>query len=235
MKDKKGGMYVPIYLEWLDVTQDLTAEEKGNLIDAVVAYAAGVEYEHLLTGGVRIAFRFLKGQVDRNREISEIRRNARQNKDDQPESEEDEREQNGTNGNKTEQTGTKLPKEKEKEEEKEKDKDKKRFNPPTLEEVTAYMKEIGCDVDPQYFLDYQEARNWVLSNGKKAKDWKAVIRTWKHNDFKRQPTTGTSGAKKVVAQMYTQSDYTGVQEEVEERWLDQVRNAINMETGRKNA
>ena len=231
MKDKKGGMYVPIYLEWLDVTQDLTAEEKGNLIDAVVAYAAGVEYEHLLTGAVRICFRFLKGQVDRNREISEIRRNARQNKDDQPESEEDEQEQNGTNGNKTEQTGTKLPKEKEKEEEKEKDKDKKRFNPPTLEEVTAYMKEIGCDVDPQYFLDYQEARNWVLSNGKKAKDWKAVIRTWKHNDFKRQPTTGTSGVKKVVAQMYTQSDYTGVQEEVEERWLDQVRNAINRETG----
>lgn len=235
MKDKKGGMYVPIYLEWLDVTQDLTAEEKGNLIDAVVAYAAGVEYEHLLTGAVRICFRFLKGQVDRNREISEIRRNARQNKDDQPESEEDEQEQNGTNRNKTEQNGTKLPKEKEKEEEKEKDKDKKRFDPPTLDEVTAYMKEIGCDVDPQYFLDYQEARNWVLSNGKKAKDWKAVIRTWKHNDFKRQPTTGTSGVKKVVAQMYTQSDYTGVQEEVEERWLDQVRNAINRETGRKNA
>ena len=231
MKDKKGGMYVPIYLEWLDVTQDLTAEEKGNLIDAVVAYAAGVEYEHLLTGAVRICFRFLKGQVDRNREISEIRRNARQNKDDQPESEEDEQEQNGTNGNKTEQNGTKLPKEKEEEKEKEKEKDTKRFIAPTLDEVTAYMKEIGCDVDPQYFLDYQEARNWVLSNGKKAKDWKAVIRTWKHNDFKRQPTTGASGVKKVVAQMYTQSDYTGVQEEVEERWLDQVRNAINRETG----
>lgn len=31
--------YVPIFFDWLDVTQDLTAEEKGNLIDAVVAYA----------------------------------------------------------------------------------------------------------------------------------------------------------------------------------------------------
>ena len=46
--------YVPIFFDWLDVTQDLTAEEKGNLIDAVVAYASGAEYEHLLTGGVRI-------------------------------------------------------------------------------------------------------------------------------------------------------------------------------------
>lgn len=32
--------YVPISLEWLEVTQDLSAEEKGNLIDAVVAYVA---------------------------------------------------------------------------------------------------------------------------------------------------------------------------------------------------
>ena len=30
--------YVPIYFDWLEVTQDLTAEEKGNLIDAVVLF-----------------------------------------------------------------------------------------------------------------------------------------------------------------------------------------------------
>ena len=30
--------YVPIFFDWLDVTQDLTAEEKGNLIDAVVMF-----------------------------------------------------------------------------------------------------------------------------------------------------------------------------------------------------
>lgn len=208
MKDKKGGVYVPIYLDWLEVTQDLTAEEKGNLIDAVIAYASDLEYEHLLTGAVRICFRFLKGQVDRNRELSETRRNARMNKDELPETNENKTEQNGTNGNKTEQNGTKLPKEKDKEEDKEKEKDKKRFDPPTLDEVTAYMKEIGCDIDPQYFLDYQEARNWVLSNGKKAKDWKAVIRTWKHNDFKRSAST----PKPVVAQKYEQRDYDDEQE-----------------------
>ena len=205
MKDKKGCAYVPIYLDWLDVTQDLTAEEKGNLIDAVIAYASDLEYEHLLTGAVRIAFRFLKGQVDRNKELSETRRNARMNKDELP----------GTNENKTEQNGTKVPKEKDKEEDKEKEKDKKRFDPPTLDEVTAYMKEIGCDVDPQYFLDYQEARNWVLSNGKKAKDWKAVIRTWKHNDFKRPAST----PKTVVAQKYEQRDYDDEQEAAFRRML----------------
>lgn len=30
--------YVPVYFDWLEVTQDLTAEEKGNLIDAVLMY-----------------------------------------------------------------------------------------------------------------------------------------------------------------------------------------------------
>lgn len=220
MKDKKGGMYVPIYLDWLDVTQDLTAEEKGNLIDAVIAYASDLEYEHLLTGAVRICFRFLKGQVDRNRELSETRRNARMNKDELPGTNENKTEQNGTNDNKTEQNGTKVPKEKEKEEDKEKEKDKKRFDPPTLDEVTAYMKEIGCDVDPQYFLDYQEARNWVLSNGKKAKDWKAVIRTWAHNNFSRK----TPERKVVNAQQYSQRDY-------ENEDAEAFRRMLAMETG----
>ena len=35
-------------------TQDLTCEEKGNLIKAVVNYACGREYEHLDTGTVSI-------------------------------------------------------------------------------------------------------------------------------------------------------------------------------------
>jgi len=52
---------------------------------------------------------------------------------------------------------------------------------PTLSEIKAYCLEIQFDLDAQHFLDYQEARDWVLSNGKKVKNWKAVIRTWKKN------------------------------------------------------
>ena len=96
--------YVPIFFDWLDTTQDLTAEEKGNLIDAVVSYAAGFEYEHLLSGASKIAFRFLKGQVDRNAAISDIRRQARENKKAQETSSNNKTEQNTTNDNKTEQT-----------------------------------------------------------------------------------------------------------------------------------
>ena len=89
MKDKQGNPYVPIYFDWLEQTQDLDPEEKGNLIDAVIMYASGQECDHLLNGGAKIAFRF-----GRNR-----------NKLDQT----------GTKRNKPEQTGTnrnKYPKRK---------------------------------------------------------------------------------------------------------------------------
>ena len=201
--------YVPIFLEWLDVTQDLTAEEKGNLIDAVVSYAAGLEYEHYLCGACKIAFRFLKGQVDRNAAISDIRRQARQGKT----------QQTVTNDNKTEQTESKLPKEKEKEKEKEKNKDKKdsdpprRATPPTVAEVAQYCRERGNGIDAEYFVDYYAARGWALSNGKQVKDWRACVRTWEKNGFRTKPQSN------VPAQQYHQRDYTGAQEEALERMM----------------
>ena len=59
------------------------------------------------------------------------------------------------------------------------------FTPPTLEEVKAYCIERNNNIDAEYFIDFQEARGWVLSNGKKMKDWKATIRTWERNSYNR--------------------------------------------------
>ncbi len=68
--------YIPIFLDFNETTQDLTDEECGRLIRAVVRYANGEETEPLLTGAERIAFRFMKGNVDRNLELSSIRARA---------------------------------------------------------------------------------------------------------------------------------------------------------------
>ena len=209
--------YVPVFFDWLDVTQDLTAEEKGNLIDAVVAYASGKEYEHLLTGGCRIAFRFLKGQVDRNNAISDARSEARKNKP----------EENETKDNKPEQNETNSPKEKEKEKDKEKENDKerdkkqqKRFTPPTVEEVADYCKELGFQLDPQYFIDYYTARGWELKPGQKVKDWRACVRTWRKRDSK-QPV------KIVNAQCYEQRDYTGIQDDLIKKQSERIMKRLN--------
>ena len=78
-----------------------------------------------------------------------------------------------------------------------------RFTPPTLEEVKAYCIERNNNIDAEYFIDFQEARGWVLSNGKKMKDWKATIRTWEKNNFNRKTVNKNSkeGAINVVKEL----------------------------------
>ena len=59
------------------------------------------------------------------------------------------------------------------------------FKPPTVEEVKEYCIERNNNIDAEYFVDFQEARGWILSNGKKMKNWKATIRTWERNNYNR--------------------------------------------------
>ena len=54
------------------------------------------------------------------------------------------------------------------------------FQIPTLEEVTAYCKERGNTVDPQYFIDHYAANGWKVGKTKMV-DWKAAVRTWERN------------------------------------------------------
>ena len=63
----------------------------------------------------------------------------------------------------------------------------KKFVPPTLDEVTAYAKERGINVDPQGFIDFYESKGWMVGKSK-MKDWKAACRraaNWETNKSKR--------------------------------------------------
>ena len=59
----------------------------------------------------------------------------------------------------------------------------RRFIPPTVEEVAAYVAEKGYDVDPQHFVDFYTSKGWMVGSNK-MKDWKAAVRTWVRNDSK---------------------------------------------------
>lgn len=102
--------YLPLFLDFNETTQDLTDEECGRLIRALVDYANGEAYEHHLTGAEKIAFRFMKGLIDRNASLSEKRARAgsTRNKPEQNITNDNKTEQNITNENKTEQTETKI-------------------------------------------------------------------------------------------------------------------------------
>ena len=68
---------------------------------------------------------------------------------------------------------------------------RKHFKPPTLQEVTDYCNERGNNIQAQHFIDYYEARNWMLGKTK-MKDWKAAVRTWERNEPLPQPKRKTT-------------------------------------------
>ena len=51
----------------------------------------------------------------------------------------------------------------------------KKFAPPTLEEVTAYVHERQSKVDPQGFIDFYASKGWMVGKTP-MKDWKAACR-----------------------------------------------------------
>ena len=70
----------------------------------------------------------------------------------------------------------------EKEKEKKKEIEKKRFVPPTLEEVRAYVKERNSLVDPIKFFEYYETGGWKDSKGNPVRNWKQKLLTWEKKD-----------------------------------------------------
>lgn len=68
----------------------------------------------------------------------------------------------------------------------------RRFTPPTLDDVLAYVRERGSDVDPKRFLDFYASKGWMVGKNP-MKDWKAAVRTWENRedtDNSSKPTPG---------------------------------------------
>ena len=57
----------------------------------------------------------------------------------------------------------------------------KRFVPPTLDEVQAYISENNFIIDAQKFIDYYQSNGWIVGKTK-MKDWKATVRGWERRE-----------------------------------------------------
>lgn len=64
---------------------------------------------------------------------------------------------------------------------------RKRFIPPTLNEVRAYVNEKGYTFDPEYFHAHYEQQDWRRSNGQKLSSWKSACVTFQKNEDKFNP------------------------------------------------
>jgi len=52
------------------------------------------------------------------------------------------------------------------------------FIKPTTEQVTAYAKSIGFNLDGRVFCDFYDSKGWSVGKSRMC-DWKAAVRTWK--------------------------------------------------------
>lgn len=67
-----------------------------------------------------------------------------------------------------------------------------RFVPPTVEQVAEYVRSRGSSVDPQGFIDFYEAKGWMVGRTP-MKDWKAACRNTESWERWKKPDGGGKG------------------------------------------
>jgi len=82
----------------------------------------------------------------------------------------------------------------------------KRFIPPTIEEVQAYCKERNNNVDPEQFINFYSAKDWMIGKNK-MKDWKAAVRTWEKRSGNQSTTQPKHKYNQYPQRTYTDTDY----------------------------
>ena len=82
----------------------------------------------------------------------------------------------------------------------EKESKPKRFTPPTLEELKAYIDENNYNVDAERFMDYYESNGWMVGKNK-MKDWKATVRRWARTN-KETPKPSKDNLLDDIEQIY---------------------------------
>ena len=75
--------------------------------------------------------------------------------------------------------------EKDKEIEKRDRKKSKKFVPPTLEEVKAYIAEKGYHVDAEFFWNYYDKGQWMRKDGTPVLNWKQTLVTWEKKESEK--------------------------------------------------
>ena len=173
--------------------------EKGNLLDAMMAYAfRGEDTE--FSGNERFVWPALRRHFDQCAAYTDTRREngakggRPKTKNNQAETSVSENNQ-GTTFGLDEKTIKEQEQEQEQEQEHIQEQEQgvtvkraqaRRFTPPTIEEVRAYCQERRNHVDPQRFINHYSSNGWRVGKNP-MKDWKAAIRNWEGNEY----TSGT--------------------------------------------
>ena len=105
---------------------------------------------------------------------------------------------------------------------------RKRFEKPTLSQLTQYCLERNNNVNAEQFYDYYESNGWKV--GKNAmKDWKACVRTWERNGYDK-PIKKKNNKQDTLNDMRDlMNEYGGVNEQSNEPSTEDTRSTIDIE------
>ena len=180
--------YVKLYGDASDVVEELSDEEAGRLIKAVLRYALTRDVVEL-PGAERIVFKVLLAQFERDQATYESVVDIRRTSGSKGGRERVARMANAASAKQkvanVKQNVAKSSKEEDKEKDKDQDEDKdcgvRRFAPPSPDEVRRYCAEKGLAVDPERFCDFYAAKGWRVG-AQPMKDWRAAVRNWARRD-----------------------------------------------------
>ena len=230
--------YIPIPLKNYEAFCEMEDDQIGAVVMAALEYAIDGRTPQGFDRFMMTVFRFLKGDIDRVRESIEEesqrkRENALKRWDSSVNAVASENAGASNNAVASENAGAAKKKESKNQRTNEPKNEKnhsdvigngvngrrgrKQYEIPTVDDVTAYCVEIGCEtVDPAYFCEYYGKQNWKI-NGTPVHDWKAILRTWAANDSRKavpassSPTSSFDAEEMwadAVAASYADLDYS---------------------------
>ena len=181
--------YVKVFYDWKEQTAELTDEEFGSLIRALICYVNEEEPEEL-TGAARILFPMFRRFVDFETEAYEKKvkqcREAGKKSGIARKRNEKERARTKVNEMNEEEVKEKVQAKDEEDEEvndlfyqdqEEEDSCGDLDMNDDLERINNFIIEKGLNCDAQEFYDYYSERNWEIG-GKKIDDWKGLLVSW---------------------------------------------------------
>ena len=191
-----------IYLDYQEQFELLTDEQAGKLIKAIIEYEkTGKILE--LDGMTKMAFSFIKTQLDRDREKWQEEKQKRSEAGKRGMSKrwgKTKQDNNVTNvitednkNNSVKNEITNITDNVDVDEDvnvevdvnKKEKKKRKIFKKPTVKEIQEYCNERHNFINAQHFFDYYESNGWKVGKNS-MRDWQATIRNWERRNKSNQ-------------------------------------------------
>lgn len=105
---------------------------------------------------------------------------------------------------------------------------RKRFEKPSISDIKQYCMERNNNVNAEQFFDHYESNGWKVGKNS-MKDWKAAVRTWERNEY-RKPTQKKNSKQDAINDLRDlMNEYGGVNEQSNEPPTEDIGSTIDIE------